>query len=155
MVKLTFVGILATSIAAHALGAAIPRDVVVAEGLNGLDSRDELSQLVKRKFEDFAARALSEFVERELEFDDSMITRKFSDISDQRRAIHDLEGLIFEARLVDGRKIIEPCKQWVKVICAAPAKPQPGPSTRDYDDDVFRRSDASVWDREYKFDELD
>jgi len=97
MVKFTFAAILAASVAAPVLGAAISfdrvesRDVAtseelfgraVAEAFNDVYTRDELSELMGRDVEEFTARELSELMEREFEVDESLITRDLLDAAE-------------------------------------------------------------------------
>jgi len=99
MVKITFAAILAASIVAPALGAAISfdrletRDVAntdselfgraVAEAFNDLYSREELSELVGRDIDEFTARDLEELMEREFDVDEELISRDLLDVSEE------------------------------------------------------------------------
>ncbi|KAH6899247.1 hypothetical protein BKA70DRAFT_743007 [Coprinopsis sp. MPI-PUGE-AT-0042] len=98
MVKFTFAAILAASVAAPVLGAAISfdrletRDVAntdselfgraVADVFNDLYSREELSELMERDIEEFTARDLAELMEREFDVDESLITRDLLDAAE-------------------------------------------------------------------------
>lgn len=119
MVKFTFAAILAASIVAPALGAAISfdrletRDVAntdselfgraVAEAFNDLYSREELSELVGRDIEEFTARELEELMEREFEVDESMITRDLLDATEDLDARTPIFGWI-KKKLGFGKK---------------------------------------------------
>jgi len=110
MVKFTFAAILAASIVAPALGAAISfdrldtRDVAntdselfgraVAEAFNDLYSREELSELVGRDIEEFTTRDLEELMEREFDIDESMIARDLLDATEDLDARTPIFGWI-------------------------------------------------------------
>ncbi|KAH6919296.1 hypothetical protein BKA70DRAFT_46743 [Coprinopsis sp. MPI-PUGE-AT-0042] len=110
MVKFTFAAILAASVAAPVLGAAISfdrletRDVAntdselfgraVAEVFNDLYSREELSELMERDIEEFTARDLAELMEREFDVDESLITRDLLDAAEDLDARAPIFGWI-------------------------------------------------------------
>jgi len=151
MVKFTFAAILAASVAAPVLGAAISfdrletRDVAntdselfgraVAEVFNDLYSREELSELMERDIEEFTTRDLAELMEREFDVDESLITRDLLDAAED----------------LDARA---PIFKWIKkkLGFGAPA-PAPAPEqtardfeedfeAREYEDDVFEARDS-------------
>lgn len=149
MVKFTFAAILAASIAAPALGAAISfdrldtRDVAntdsqlfgraVAEVFNDMYTREELSELMERDVEEFTARDLAELMEREFDIDESMITRDLLDASEDLDARAPIFGWI---------------KKKLGFGSSAPAPEQTARDfeddfeAREYEDDVFEARDS-------------
>jgi len=141
MVKFTFAAILAASIAAPALGAAISFDRLdsrevapsseelfgraVAEIFNDVYTREELSEVMGRDIEEFTTRELSELMSREYDVDESLITRDLLDASE-----------------LDAR---EPIIGWLKKKFrggSAPSVPQEQQQARDFDEDMFEARDS-------------
>jgi hypothetical protein len=144
MVQITFAAILAASVVAPALGAAISfdrveaRDVAntdselfgraVAEVFNDLYSREELSDLVGRDIEEFTTRDLEELMEREFDIDESMITRDLLDASE-----------------LDARA---PIFKWIKKKLGFGGAPAEEQTARDFDEEVFERDSMDEHDIE-------
>lgn len=160
MVKFTFAAILAASIAAPVLGAAISFDRLesrevaaspeelfgraVAEVFNDVYSRDELSELMGRDIAEFTTRELSELMSREYDVDESLITRDLLDFAE-----------------LDAR---EPIFKWIKKklgfggnAAAAAAEQQQArdfedelldSEAREFEDDVFERDSMEDHDLE-------
>jgi hypothetical protein len=144
MVKITFAAILAASVVAPALGAAIAidrveaRDVAntdselfgraVAEVFNDLYSREELSDLVGRDIEEFTTRDLEELMEREFDIDESMITRDLLDASE-----------------LDARA---PIFKWIKKKLGFGSAPTEEQTARDFDEEVYERDSMDEHDLE-------
>jgi hypothetical protein len=151
MVKFTFAAILAASIVAPALGAAISidrlesRDVVantdselfgraVAEVFNDLYSREELSELMERDIEEFTTRDLAELMEREFDVEESLITRDL------------LEASELDARSPLFRRIKKMLGFGANAASAAPPPEardfEEDFEAREYEDDVFEARDS-------------